>query len=986
MPAEGTAAGLLDPPEVPLLGREPEVAALAGALSAARAGRGGIVLVRGEAGVGKTRLVEEVIGRSGDVLVLEGLCRPGAVGTPYLPFAQALRAGRASGAVALGGAEPPAGQLARLLPELGPTPEATDPGMLVEAVLMALREMARGGPCAVVLEDLHWADHGTLELLVALAPGLECERVLVVGTYRDEQLPRGHGLRPARAELRRMGRLHELRLGRLERDHTAALVAALLPQAPRELSDAVHERAAGLPFFVEELARALAARGGTAGDASADALPLPLPETISDAVLAQAALLSPGAQEALRDAAAMGPQVDLDVLGELAAPADVEELVSAGLLEVAGGATARFRHALVRDAVYAEMPWRLRRERHVRLAEHCAGGGRQPPELVAEQWLLAGEPARARPHLLAAADSHARSHAHRDAARALEAALRSWPEDEDEDARAAALERLGRCAELAGDTEAAIGALRESLSAYRDAADRARVHRSLAGLHELRGDWDLGIAARHGAAAAFDAAGLSADAAAERLAAASHLQSAGQLDAALSAIAAARDGIRQAPGVELRARALALEGQVRAKLGHGGVGVEQAREGLALALSADLSAAAAEAYYRFADALEHAADYGRAVAAYEAAFEYCKARGIDEAAHVCFACLAPVLRQIGEWDRALTVCREVLGSSEPPVVARMVAAGELGLIQAVRGTRAGTRARLSEAFGFACENEIFALEVDTGHGLARLDALEGRADSAAARLRELVRRCDERQEAHYSVSALRWSATFFSLQGDRAGVCVCAEALSRIAEIAATSEATATLAHALAEVAWLDEDYGRAASQLERALATLAGLTVPLDSAEIAMRAGMALARAGERERGVERLAGAYRTARKLGARPLASTIVAELAALGEKVERRLGRRALSELDGAGLSRRELEVARLVAQGRTNREIASELFLSPRTVDTHVRNLLRKLDCRSRTEAVGRMAALGLADPAPESAAEPRKIGDLTDVRGRPPP
>ena len=122
----------------------------------------------------------------------------------------------------------------------------------------------------------------------------------------------------------------------------------------------------------------------------------------------------------------------------------------------------------------------------------------------------------------------------------------------------------------------------------------------------------------------------------------------------------------------------------------------------------------------------------------------------------------------------------------------------------------------------------------------------------------------------------------------------------------------------------------------------------------------MALAAAGEREPALERLRDAYLTARKLGAKPLAAEATREVAALGEPVVSRLGRRAAADANGAGLSGRELEVMRLVAVGHTNREIAGQLFLSPRTVDMHVRNILRKLSCRSRVEAAHRAGELGL--------------------------
>ena len=136
---------------------------------------------------------------------------------------------------------------------------------------------------------------------------------------------------------------------------------------------------------------------------------------------------------------------------------------------------------------------------------------------------------------------------------------------------------------------------------------------------------------------------------------------------------------------------------------------------------------------------------------------------------------------------------------------------------------------------------------------------------------------------------------------------------------------------------------------------------MPFERAQIELRAGVALAAAGERELG----AGAPRraptdAARRLGARPLAAEAAREVAQLGESVARPARRRAAADADGAGLSRRELEVVRLVAVGRTNREIAQELFLSPRTVDMHVRNMLRKLDCRSRVEAAHRAGELGL--------------------------
>ena len=184
--------------------------------------------------------------------------------------------------------------------------------------------------------------------------------------------------------------------------------------------------------------------------------------------------------------------------------------------------------------------------------------------------------------------------------------------------------------------------------------------------------------------------------------------------------------------------------------------------------------------------------------------------------------------------------------------------------------------------------------------------------------------------------------------------------MPRIASDTGHAEALAALAHAIGETALADGDAATAAEQLAQAVELHRDLDIPFERAEVELRAGVALAAAGERELALERLGDAYRLARKLGARPLAAEAAREVAALGESVERAPGARARRTPSGAGLTRRELEVMRYVAVGRTNREIAQELFLSPRTVDMHVRNILRKLDCRSRVEAAHRAGELGL--------------------------
>jgi DNA-binding NarL/FixJ family response regulator len=952
--------------EVELIGREAELSMLTDLLAEVRSGKGGLVLIAGEAGVGKTRLADEALARS-ELLVLRGSAPP--EGTPYGPIVGVLRAYLRAVPDGLRGVGPLERYLGLLLPELGSAPERPDMQTLVESIRRAFHEIGRRDASVVFLDDLHRADEATLDLLDGLSVSLEDERLLVLAAYRSDQIPRGHPLRRLRAELRRANRFREVLLHSLDASQTAELVARILGKAPtRALATAVYERTEGLPFFVEELTAALASRRLRDGDEVVDlrsAEGVPLPQTIRDAVLLLTDGISEAGRRALELAAAAGTHVDPDVLNDLVDDDDLEELIEAGLLVETIDRSAAFRHDLVREAIYRDIPWTRRRAYHRLLGERLEALG-APPWAIAEHWVAAREPHRARPMLLAAAESFSALHGYREAARALRRALEVWPEGEDEPGRLTAVERLGQCAELCGELSQAVRAYEDVAEGRRAAHDSkalAEVERRLASLYELQGSWERALAARASAAEEFARAGLPGEAASERLAAASHLRSAGDLTAALHLITVAASEVERAGRPDLRALSVALEGSVRAKLGQGRAGVELCREGLSLALADDLPEVAARAYFLLADALESAPDYPAALDAYTAAFQFCQAKDLRDAAQVCFACLSPVLMQIGQWDRAVAVCRQVLNEAQAPPVARHAVMVELGMIHALRGETKPARRLLASALAFGRASELFPMEIHGLLGLSRLDDLEGMDASAAQRATELLERCWAKEERHYSVPALRWATTFFARRGEQAQAAACAELLSSMAATGGTSETVTALAHALGEIALLEDDGERAAGHFERALDALSGLTVPHDRAEIQVRAAVALVAAGKRDRGIEHLVSAYRVARKLKARPLAARAVEELASLGENVER-LGRRAVADLERGGLSRRELEVIRLLELGRTNREIGHELFLSARTIDMHVRNILAKLGCRSRLEAVRKAEELGLLEPA----------------------
>ncbi len=966
-----------------LIGREAECAALGALAAQARDGQGSIVLLAGEAGVGKTTLARAVLADSG-LERLEGFgVQEG--GTAYAPVVDVLRQSGVAGEAPL------RAHLAMLLPELGEPAPAADRATLFEAIRSVLAIAAARQPLAIFLDDLQWADDATLELLPALARSLDGEPVLLVAAYRSDDVARGHPIRRLRTELRRDGRLHEIAVEPLDRQSTAALLERVLgaPAAP-SLQDAIVDRTDGVPFFVTELGLALAAserlQEASAGLELLDGADLPLPESVRDAVLLRAAGLSSPGRAAIAVASVAGQTFDVESVMAIANLTEwPDEAVRRGILVDGPPGQMAFRHALVRDAFYGEIPWLERRALHRRVAQRLETTA-TPPGILAEHWSQAGEPEQARRCLLAASDAARAVHAYHDGARAARRALELWPDGEDESGRLDALEQLARCAELAADPGEAVRTWREVVEGRRREGDPravAEASRRLAGALEVQGRWDEALMTREEAAVAFAAADERGEAAAERLAAASHLRSAASFRAALRVIELARADAQAAGRVDLEVRLRGLEGNVRARTGEGTHGLELVRSALTTSLESNLTAAAAEIYQRLADSLEHAGDYAGARATYDDAFAFCTASGLEPTAQLCLACLAVVLRQAGEWDRAARVCRDVVTSPEATTHARAAAGVTLGSILALRGEPRQGRALLLESASVARSIELMAAELLSAWGLALADHAEGAHDAASDRCHQILERWQQTEERHYAISPLRWAATFFAERQDATAARACAAALAQIAADAGQPEAVSALAHALGETALLDGDADQAATQFERAVELLQGVGAPFERLESERRAAAALVAAGRREEAVERLVSAYRTARRLKAQPSVRRIAASLAELGEQADRRLSRRQAEQLSSEGLTRRELDVVRLLAVGRTNREIAGELFVSTRTVDMHVRNLLRKLDCRSRADAARRASELGLLGPQPGSPDE--KHGNSADARRRAP-
>jgi len=751
----------------------------------------------------------------------------------------------------------------------------------------------------------------------------------------------------------------ELTLGRLAPDDVTELLTATLGSPPSpSLVRAVYDSTQGTPFFVEELVAALRVggllRSGRHGLELVRYGEVPLPDTVRDAVLISASELSEEGRAAAEAAAVAGESFDLDLVGTLSSPAGVSELLVRGLAREQDLGIGVFRHGLTRDALYADVPWMRRRALHRALALACEAAGASS-RVTASHWLGARDSARARDCLVRAASEFEAVHAFRDAADAERQALELWPEGEDDAPRSEALQCYARCAELSGQLAEAARAWRE-LSAMLDGLGRASAQRRLAAVLELRGDRETAFTARGLAAGIFSGGGAPADAAIEHLAMANQRRIAARHGEATELAAIAREEADRAGRLDLRLRALGLEGLARAKHGEYAAGLETVRSALAVALEHDLTPVAAELYQRMSVVLYDSADFPNAQDALDTALDLCQSTGQPDVEVACVTCMAYVLRERGDWRSAAKMSRDLIATG----TAAWVAEGLLGAIHCWEGRISSARKLLTSSLAVSSGVPHYNMAIDSTAALARVAVAEGAHDEAEEYCRSILARWEDSDDHHYALAGLRWAATYFVSRGEGSGAHACAEALSRIASRTGHVDALAALGSAISETALLDGDAETAVEQTTRAMELHRGLDMPFERAQIELRAGVALAGAGEREAALERLASAYRTARKLGARPLAAEAAREVAALGESVSRRLGARAAADADGAGLSRRELQVVRLVAVGRTNAEIAQQLFLSRRTVDMHVRNTLSKLGCRSRVEAAHRAGELGL--------------------------
>ena len=987
------------------VGRAAELERLEQALEQASTRRAATRLIAGEAGIGKTRLAQELVARArgSGARVLVGNClQLGETGLPYAPFVAALRPVLRSmseeqldALVGFG-----RGELAHLLPDLGPASQRSSPkpgaspsataaqARLFEIVLGVLRRLADERTLVLVLEDLHWADASTRDLLRFLVRNARDEPFLFVVTYRSDELHRRHPLRPLLAELQRLDGVDDIELDTFGTDELAAQLTGITGGGVSpELVATVLARSGGNPFFAEELMAA-----GQAG--------LSLPRSLRDTLEDRIRELDPDAQQVIRVASVAGTRVDHRLLARVVdLPEErltnaLRHLVEHHLLvpsapeEVPGYA---FRHTLVQEGVYEELLPSERTNLHAAFAASITalahGDTSGSAAQVAHHWMMAHDLERALPAALAAARIAAAGFAFAEAQAFLERALELWPKVDaaaippDLD-RIAIIEEAAEAAAQAGDARRSIDLVRAALSEIEPLAEPMRsgvLHHRLAWYLNESGDWQAGVAALERAMELIpidpptpERARILADLAHSLMVRSRYGDSLALAEAALasSRVVGAREAEARAQsviGLDLACRSdfergipILREAYDRAvELG----------EPLAIFLTAVGLGWAYDESARHAEALELARGVRDRIRHLGADARFGGQLASKE---------ARALYGLGRWNEAETLIDATIAGGTTRYAARWLLSNRLRL-RAGRGQIEEARADLAsyEALGERVIGpdpdlmNVRRAELAIGAGeplmartlvrdtLARIAEPELDSDARTLMMIGLRAEAAESESARAAGDAERLAASIeaaIELEGRLA------THLRRVTELA-PQPADIIDADRLLAAALMERVHDRnAPAAWEAAVAGRRRLSRPYELAWVLAEAAIAHLGARRRDDGAAALTEAHVIAVELGAAPLRI----RLESLARRA--RIGLEGVDSADDAadrlGLTRREREVLALLANGRSNRQIGEALYMAESTAGVHVSNILGKLNVTRRSEAAAvahRMGLFGLS-------------------------
>ncbi len=857
-----------------LLERSAELAALEEALQHVRgSGRGSVVFVAGEAGIGKTALLHAFCDGSRGVPAVRGGCdplfTPRALG-PLLEVAEEI--GGEFGSIVARGAAP------------------------AEVVQALMHDLRRRRPTILVLEDLHWADEATLDVVRMLARRIDSLPLLLAASYRDDSLDRTHPLRVALGELPATSNIVRLTLPPLSPDAVALL-------AGEADAAALHRQTGGNPFFVTEV---IAAGGAE------------LPATVRDAVLARAAPLAEAARRVLDAVAVVPPRAELRLLEALVDgyPAGLDECLASGMLVSAGDAVA-FRHEIARRAIEEVVPPHEAVELHRRAlaALELASG----PDLarLAHHADAAGDHEAVLRYAPQAGERAAALGAHREAAAHFARALRFADELEPE-RRVDLLEQRSYECYLTDQIDEAIEAQRRALEEYQRRGDRpgeGEAHRWLSRLAWFEGDNATADREARRAVELLEPLPAGRELAMAYSNVAQLCMLANDVPGALRWGERAIDLAEELGDEETLVHALNNVGSAEL-LGASRAGVAKVERSLELALRAGLHEHAARAYTNLASIGIKLHSYDIADRYLRAGIEYTTENDLDSWRLYMTGWLARAELERGRWDAAAEAVEIVLRHPRVAAPTRIMPLAVLGLLRARRGD--------PDVWGPLDE----ALELATSTGELQRLAPVAAARAEAHWLAGQAERVAEETDAALELSLAHddgWSAGELYAWRRRSGI---------------------------------DDDVAAGAAAEPYALELTGEPEAAADQWRLLgcpYEAALALAAAdseGPLRRSVSEL-------QELGAPRAAARIARMLRERGVR-DVRVGPRTSTRANPAGLTARELEVLAFVSDGLRNRDIAERLFVSEKTVDHHVSSILRKLGVGTRGQAAAEAARLGV--------------------------
>lgn len=935
------------------VGRVEELGQLGALLARAGEGVPATVLVDGDAGLGKTRLLREFTARArqSGAGVLVGGCVPlGSGSIPYGPLIEALRAlvGQRDGRRLRELAGPDlAGLVADFTDFGGGAGRPDDQRRVFGAVSRFLDHLGGHAPVVLVLEDLHWTDPSTVDLIAYLTRMRSTERMVLVGSYRAGLAP-DHPLRALLAEPEFIRRTHRLSLLPLNEAESWRLVAAMAPAGvPRERLARYVELADGNPYFAEQLVM------------SDD--PSRIPETLTEIMRLRLARLTPPAMRVARVAAVAGRRVSdgllAAILGDEQSLDDaLRECLDARVLLVDQdiAETYVFQHALLREAAYATASPRERRRLHAAMAEAITttpGLDTDPrllPEL-AHHWFAAGRAREALDASVRAGAVAAELRAFKEADTQYHQALTLWPTVAD--AERVAGQRHELVLSRAADAARWAGRLPQAVAL----ATRAAEESANGELYERLGSylWEAGRVAES-AQAYRTADRLLADTPTTTVTVRVHSAlataevRAGRYTEALRLAEAAVAEARGLGALPEEGRALNSVGLAATMLDDPGAGEAALRESLRIATESGHLEDMLRAYGNLGVCLDHSGDLTRAVEAMTTGLDKARALGVlhTRQAGVLGNNAGVALFRLGRWSEAADRLADAVAHRPPEETAypRLTLAEidvAQGRFDAAEATLDGLRTQPDTDPRFA--GALYCCLADLSTWRDDPTAARRAVDHGLTAVRDTE---DTRALAQLCAVGLRTAAVPSELV-----------TLARGIPEGHEGETTALVLQCEAEYRDTDLDAWRGV------VAAWEGLNRPYPAAYANFRVARAAVRSGARAEATAAARAANTVAVGLDARPLLSGITR----LARQSRLRLAAQS-AQAHPFGLTSRELAVLRAASTGATNRKIANLLSISDKTVGVHLYNLSKKLDVHSRGEAIAKAHQTGLLTPTPDDA------------------